>query len=788
MIKQKENYFLLETKNTSYAFYVMESGHLQHLHYGGKLNIDMTRDVKEAFAPIVEKQEFLPGNGVAYSKDFPNLCLEDLCLEVSSIGKGDIREPFIELIYPDGSRTCDFRFHSFNIEQEKEMLQFLPSAYGDEVEQLIITLKDRYGIVLKLFYSLFYDCDVIVRSAKVINEGEQSVKIERCMSTQVDFDGKNLVFTSFTGAWAREMNRSDHLCNSGLFVNQTLAGVSSNRANPFVMVSASKTNEDFGDCFGFNLIYSGNHYEALEVSPYGKSRFVSGINPRGFSWELGECETFECPEAVMSFSANGWGNLSRNLHSFVQEHIVRGEWKKKQRPILLNSWEAAYFNFDEGKLLKFAKSAAEAGVELFVMDDGWFGERDDDTSSLGDWEVNLKKLPKGLSGICEKINAMGLSFGIWVEPEMVNENSQCYRSHPDWAVKINDEPHSVGRNQMIIDLTKSQVREFIITSMRKVFSSTNISYVKWDMNRIFSDCFSDKLTDQGEFLHRYIMGLYEVLDTLTKEFPHILLEGCASGGNRSDLGILCYFQQLWASDNTDALCRQTIQQGYSYGYPLSVLGAHVSSCPNHQTLRNTPLATRFNTACFGLLGYECNLSELSKEEFSQVKDQIALYKKWRNVFQFGDFFRLKSGEVTEENPAGALHWLCVSKDKRRAVCMTAQLKVIPNQAYEKVQMKGLDPDKLYRFYNFPEKINIKNFGGLINTLAPIHIKKDSVIHNIVSKYVKLDGEVENYIVSGGTLNNCGVKLKPPFAGTGFNDQTRFYPDFASRLYFIEEVE
>ena len=574
-------------------------------------------------------------------------------------------------------------------------------------------------------------------------------------------------------------------------MNAAYAGVSSNRANPFVMLSREHTTEDYGDCYGFNLIYSGNHYEAVEVSGYGKTRFVTGINPQSFLWNLMPGEALEAPEAVMTYSHKGYNGMSQHMHAFVREHIVRGEWKKKVRPVLLNSWEAAYFKINESKLLNLAKEAKKVGIELFVMDDGWFGTRNDDTQALGDWEVNTEKLPGGVERLARKIRGLGLEFGIWVEPEMVNVNSNLYRNHPDWTLEIPGKSHSEGRNQRILDLTNVEVQDYVIEAMSKVFSSAEISYVKWDMNRIFSDVYSKNLKpeQQGEVFHRYVMGLYRCMKELTEKFPHILFEGCASGGNRFDLGILCYFPQIWASDDTDAMCRTEIQNGYSYGYPLSTISAHVSACPNHQTLRNTPLETRFNVAAFGLLGYECNLCEMKKEELDAIRTQISNYKEWREVFQFGTFYRGRTfdGEISalRNGDGNFTEWTCVSKDKSRAVGAIVQKMVVPNTAYQYYQAKGLESHQKYHFYNQALKYNIKNFGGLVNMIAPIHIKQDSVIHNVAAKLVKLDGEIEEYHVYGGVLMHNGVRLKQAFAGTGYNNETRYFQDFDSRMYFME---
>ncbi|MCM1026770.1 MAG: alpha-galactosidase [Roseburia sp.] len=795
MITEKNGIFALETAQTSYLFGRTETGHLEHLYYGRKIR------VRDADA-LREKHGFPPGNGISYDEVHKNVCLEDACLEFSSYGKGDIREPFLEVVYADGSFTSDFLYASCEIDETKPEFPDLPGSYREEgvAEHLCIRLKERTKAAeLELHYYVYPECDVICRNARLVNTGEEPIVLRRLMSLQLDFASDDLVLTTFTGEWAREMKRTDHRLRAGKQVNASYAGVSSSRANPFVMLSGEQTTEDAGDCYGLNLIYSGNHYEAAEVNGFGKTRVVAGINPQSFSWELGPGEDFWSPEGVMTFSHQGFNGMSGHLHCFVREHIVRGEWKKKPRPVLLNSWEAAYFDIDEKKLLKLARAGKEAGIELFVMDDGWFGERTDDARSLGDWTVNEKKLPGGLSGLCGKIRQLGLDFGIWVEPEMVNVKSRLYREHPDWALEIPGREHSEGRNQRVLDLTRQEVQDFIIREMTEVFSSADIRYVKWDMNRIFSDVYSRALApgEQGEVFHRYVCGLYRCMRTLTERFPEILFEGCSSGGNRFDLGILCYFPQIWASDNTDALCRAEIQNGYSYGYPLSTVSAHVSSCPNHQTLRNTPLETRFQVAAFGICGYECNFSDMSREELAAVKEQIALYKKWREVLQFGDFYRGRSfaGESGSgyHSALGAgvqntMEWTCVAPDGKRAVGLLFQKLAAPNDFFACYRAKGLKEEFLYRFNNRKLNYHLKDFGGLVNMISPVHIRQDSLLESLADRLVRLEGETEDCLIYGDALMYHGVKLKQAFGSVGFGVDTRVYQDFGSRMYFMEAQE
>jgi alpha-galactosidase len=778
-IRQLDQVYILDTENTTYCFEMLDTGHPEHLYYGAKITIESAAEA----AALAEKHAFAPGTTNVYDKEHTNFSLEDMRLEMSSYGKGDIREPFVELTYPDGSSTSDFVFDFAEIRNEKQPLATLPSSYDEDgqAQELVVSFKDQNSAaVLELHYSVFPKQDVIVRSSRLVNAGEEKLTLHRLMSTQVDFETADYVFSTFNGSWAREMMRHDTPVIAGKHVNASYTGCSSNRANPFVMLSKAGTTEDTGIVYGFNLVYSGNHYEAVEVSGYGKTRIVTGINPQSFAFTLEPGESFEAPEAVMTFSDQGFNGMSQHMHDFVRQCIIRGEWKNKLRPVLLNSWEAAYFKISESRLLKLAKAGKDVGIELFVMDDGWFGERDDDTRSLGDWTVNRKKLPDGIDGLAKKINALGLDFGIWVEPEMVNVNSDLYRAHPDWTLAIPGKNHSEGRNQRILDLCNPDVVDYMTESMTNVFSCANISYVKWDMNRTFSDYYSPYLPAdrQGEMAHRYIQGLYRMMDELTRRFPQILFEGCASGGNRFDLGILCYFPQIWASDDTDALYRVKGQTGYSYGYPMNTLSAHVSACPNHQTLRTTPLTTRFAVAAFGVCGYECNLCDMKKEELDEIKNQIAIYKEWREVLQTGRFYRGRNGNIHE--------WTCVSRQQDRAVGMLMQELVVPNTQFEQYFAKGLDAKKKYAFSNRELRYNVKLFGDLVNTATPVHVKQDSFLHNTIAKFVTMPGEKEDCVVSGDLLMNAGVKLKQAFSANGYNEETRYFADFVSRLYFMEE--
>ena len=776
MITSKDDkLFVLDTDKTTYAFRVMPTGHLEHLYYGRKIRLDSDDGISERW-------EFAPGNSSVYDEKNASLSLEDVRLEVSFPGKGDVREPFAEIVNSDGSFTSDFIFEKASVTKGKVREDNAAGSYGEDADVLTVTLKDTENkLTLNLVYTVFGECDVITRSCELINGGDGAVSISRLMSLQLDMDPGDYSYITFNGAWTREMGKNIQKVGPAKLVNSSSTGASSNRSNPFIMIGKGAFDEDYGEVYGINLIYSGNHYSCVEQNPYGKVRLVTGINPQGFSWKLEKGESFTSPEAVMTYSASGCNTMSHGMHDFVSSHIVSGEWKDRLRPVLLNSWEASYFDISESKLLRLARRAKKAGVELFVMDDGWFKGRKDDTSSLGDWTPDSKKLPHGIKGICDKIRKLGLEFGIWVEPEMVNENSDLYRAHPDWAMKIPGKAHSTGRNQMLLDLTRSEVQDYIIDAMSSVFSSADISYVKWDYNRNFTDVFSSSLPAdrQGEVAHRYILGLYRVMNTLTQKFPQILFEGCASGGNRFDLGILSYFPQIWASDDTDAYQRAIIQNGYSYGYPQSCYTCHVSDVPNHQTLRKTPLDTRFNVALFGNTGYECNLCDLPKEEFEEIKRQIEYIKTNRKLMQYGRLWRVNSFDEGK-----ILSWTISAKDGSEAMSLIMQSLATPNDSHDVLYVRGLIDDVKYHIEVRENTYDLRGFGGLVNYVAPFHVKQDGFIHRVIAKFYKMPSEKESHEMYGDAMMYAGVHIKPRFASLGYNENTRYYPDFGSRIYKI----
>jgi alpha-galactosidase len=568
--------------------------------------------------------------------------------------------------------------------------------------------------------------------------------------------------TTFDGGWIAEMRKHTIPVLDSRVVNESVTGFSSHRHNPGFLLGEVGAGEDHGRVYGFNLVYSGNHYASAQRSLQGLTRVMQGISPSNFSKHLQPGESFETPEAVMSFSNHGYDELSLRMHRFVNEHIVPTYWQGRPRPVLYNDWEGCGFDFDQRRLLGLANKARDLGCELFVLDDGWFGTRNNDLAGLGDYNVNPKKLPKGLQGLAAAVKERGMEFGLWFEPEAVNPDSDLYRAHPDWALTDSFEP-VLGRHELLLDLTKQEVRDYIVENVSRILDSADISYVKWDMNR--------HSVAQGIKAHEYILGLYEVLDRIFTPRPQVLLESCASGGNRFDLGMLCYSPQVWCSDDTDPIERLTIQGNLSYLYPQSTFGAHVSAAPHAQTLRTTPLATRGNVSFFGLLGYELDLKHLLDVEAQEIKSQIAFYKQYRQVFQFGTFRRIAQGWQVEGDGvvlAGVFYKL---------------LAAAP--AYEQLRLKGLQPGKRYRLQTRQQKMRVGQFGALVHHIAPVAINPNGVILRTVDRHYGLEDGAQNCSASGAALM-AGIMLQPRFRGTGYDKNQRTQSDFSSYLYIVEE--
>lgn len=776
----KDNVFHLSTNKTSYVFRALPTGQLEGMYYGKKIRNSSN------FEYLYDKHAAGYSNSTPYTQKDTSLSLDHIALEYSSYGKGDYRLPAMELMACDGNFTTDFVFESAAVTKLKPNLKGLPSSYGDSETLTVIMCDEKLGAELHLFYTVYENSNVITRSARLYNKSKNEIKINSLMSMQLDLQKGEYVMLTFDGAWSRERYKHEHELTSGVCQIGSISGSSSNRHNPFFAIREKETTEHSGNCYGFNLVYSGNHIARTEISTHGLLRIQNGINPFEFQWSLGSDEYFDSPESVMTFSAEGLNGMSQNMHSFVKENIVRGYWKDKDRPVLVNNWEATTFNFDEKKILEIAKATKELGGEMFVLDDGWFGKRNNDKAGLGDWYVNTKKLPSGIKGLSEKINEMGLKFGLWVEPEMVNPDSDLFRAHPDWAVTTDVYEPSLGRNQLILDLTRADVREYIINTMTDVFRYGNIEYIKWDNNRHFSDVFSRrKGAKSGEFFHRYIMGLYEIWDTLTNRFPEILFEACSSGGNRFDLGTFCYMPQCWTSDNTDPLDRIYIQSGTSYGYPQSVMTMHVAAAISFPDFRPSSIEQRFNVSAFGVLGYELDVTNLSQFDKAAVKKQIEYYKQHRHLLQFGEFSRI--GDITKDDRC---KWQITDKDKSQAMYGYFVNRITPNWGNDVIKFVSLNEQWDYNLKIRTQLLSLKNFGDMINVPMPKKLDvEDGKFFNFVCDFVKLKSEKEDYIIGGDALMNSGFKPKQPYNYSGFKfADSRMILDNDSRMYYISKTE
>ena len=769
------NVFHLQTNKTSYVFRALPSGQLESLYYGQKIrNCD-------DFSFMFDKHNFGWNNATAYSQKDTSLSLDHIQLEYSAYGKGDYRLPAIEITAADENFTTDFLFKSAAVTDVKPDLAGLPSSYG-ESKTLTIILEDKFlSAQLHMFYTVFEDCNVITRSVRLYNKSDKPFRIKSIMSMQLDLPMGDYTALTFDGAWCRERQKNEHKLTSGQFAIGSISGTSSNRHNPFFALKSGECDEQKGECYGFNLVYSGNHIARTEISTHGLLRIQNGINPFEFEWLLSPNESFDTPESVMTFSNEGLNGMSHNMHAFVKEHIVRGYWQHRERPILVNNWEATFMNFNEKKILNIAKAAKEIGSEMFVLDDGWFGKRNNDKSGLGDWYINMKKLPSGIEGLSRKINNMGLKFGLWVEPEMVSPDSDLYRAHPDWAITTDLYTPSQGRNQLILDLTRDDVCEYIINTMTDVFRYGNIEYIKWDNNRHMSDVFSRrKDARSGEFFHRYILGLYKIWDALIGKFPEILFEACSSGGNRFDLGTFCYMPQCWTSDNTDALDRVKIQQGTSYGYPQSVMTMHVSVSPSQIDFRASSVEHRFNVAAFGLLGYELDVTDLNKFDKVAVKKQIEYYKQHRQLLQFGEFSRI--GDFFADDIA---KWQITSPDKSESMMGYFVDRIVPNGGNEVIRFTDLDENKNYSMETRLQLINLRSFGNIMNSVLPKHIDADeSKLYDYIVNTIKLHSEKDNYnCIGGDALVNFGFR---PTQRGFIPMKNRIIFDNDSRMYYLKE--
>jgi len=679
----------LHNGRISYVLQVLSGGALGHLHFGPALAPD------RSYAHL--GSDPFPG--------FSNRVDEPVALEYPVAGIGDFRVPALSVELADGSGVLDLRYLRHRIVAGKPSLPGLPSTYVEadsEADTVEIVLADApSGLEVQLNYTIFADLPLIARSAVIRNSGPTAIRLTGAMSASLDLPDSDWRFVHLSGTWARERHVFGRRLAPGRQSVGSLRGASSYQHNPFVALRREATTEDAGEAYGFSLVYSGNFLAEADVDVVATTRVRLGIAPEGFAWRLVPGATFSVPEAVLAYSAAGLGEMSDAYHRLYRERLVRGVWRDRPRPVLINNWEGTYFDFDEAKLIEMATASRDLGVELFVLDDGWFGRRDADTTSLGDWFVDRRKLPNGVDGLARKIEALGLQFGLWIEPEMVSAESQLFAAHPDWAIGVPGRPRTEARQQLVLDMGRPEVVDHLYGVLTDVLASGPVSYVKWDMNRNITEPYGLALSAdrQGEFFHRYILGVYDLYRRLTERFPEILFESCASGGGRFDPGMLAFAPQTWTSDDTDAAERLRIQWGTSMVYPLSTIGAHVAAVPNHQTGRMTPLGTRAAVAFFGVFGYELDPTGLSDEERREVRAQIAFYKAHRELFQYGRFVRLRSPFEGDGNETA---WSAVASDRRRAVVGFYRVLNRPVPGPDRLRLRGLDPVASYRVSVWPE--------------------------------------------------------------------------------------
>ena len=678
--------YSLHTKNYSYIMQE-KRGFLLHLYWGKKIMGDCSymyrMQLRAAFSPMMEDAE--------------GPILDDAPMEYPCWGRADMRTPALEITNPDGSIIVDPRVVGRRIQKGKPQIKGLPAVYCEndsECETLVVELYDEVSnIAVELYYCVLEDYDIITRYAKIINKGVSTVHLDRAASAAVDFDNIKYDIISNFGTHARERHIERSALNHSRFVMSSRRGASSHVHNPFLIMTSKNADEESGEAYGFVLVYSGSFTAEVEGNQYDTARAVIGLNPESFGWELDPNEEFTTPECVMTYSAEGLDKLSNNFHKIFSNRLARGKYRDVRRPVLLNSWEACYFDFDSERLIKIGDACADLGVELMVIDDGWFGKRDDDKRSLGDWFINEKKLPGGIKRISDHLAAKGVKLGIWFEPEMISPDSELYKAHPDWCLHYANRPRSLGRYQCILDLTRQDVCDYIYESVAKILREGGISYVKWDFNRNWSEAGSAMLpaNRQKEVDFRFYLGLYSILERLNQEFPDVLFESCSGGGGRFDAGLLYYMPQIWTSDNTDAIERLKIQYGSSLVYPLSCMSAHISAVPNHQTDHVTSFDTRFTVALTGSFGYELDPTKLCEEEQNKVKETANLYKKYGEVLLKGDYHRLRDPHAEDCSA-----WCTVSADK--SVCIAGyvntHVKLYPNN--DRVTMRGLDENATYK--------------------------------------------------------------------------------------------
>ncbi len=678
----------LQSASTSYIINIYPSKMIGQLYWGPRLEDgDFSNLVS-----LVNRNNTTDPAKIDYEG------MEDVLFqEYPCYGTTDFRPPALQVLQNDGSSISSLRYVSHQIIGGKPALAGMPATWcanDNDADTLVIVLKDELTkLAVELSYTIFQSTGAIARSARITNAGTSPVQLRHALSMAIDLPPQDLDFIHFQGTWARERELIRQPLKGGSHLVESTRGISSHQQNPFIVLASPDCGEERGTAYGFSLVWSGNFVARADKDQFGSTRVLMGINPFDFSYKLETGESFQTPECLMVQSDAGFGDMSRRFHRLFRDKLVRGNWAKKERPILVNNWEATYFDFTADKILDIARAGKELGIDLFVLDDGWFGHRDSDNSSLGDWFEDRRKLPDGLKDLAERVTKEGLMFGLWFEPEMISPDSELYKAHPDWCLHVEGRHRTQIRNQYVLDLSRKDVRDGIVAMVSEILSTVPISYVKWDMNRPLTEMGSAKLPAdrQREISYRYVMGVYDMMERITSAFPEVLFEGCSGGGARFDPGILYYMPQIWTSDDSDAVERLKIQYATSFAYPVSTIGAHVSASPNHQCGRVTPLETRGNVAMSGNFGYELDLTKFNDSEKEVVKGQVAFYKKYRRLVQNGDLYRLKSPFEGNETA-----WTIVSTDKTEAFVMYASVLAVPNPPLRVLKLAGLDPAALYR--------------------------------------------------------------------------------------------
>ena len=735
---KKNKEFRLDTPNSTYCISISAKGYVAHSYFGSKLGDDdatyLTRQYEYGFS-----------NGEVFREK--HSLLDFLPQEYPTDGVGDFRQSAIAINNENNNNGVELKYKSHKITAGAKEIPGLPAVFGarSSCKTLEITTEDSIlGVEVVLIYTVFDDLDAVVRSAKITNNGNgtgdgKTLFIKKALSASFDMDNQNYDMITLHGSWARERHMDRHPIHMGLQAVVSNRGETSHQEHPFIAVLDHNADLNSGNVYGVNFIYSGNFTASVQRNQFDSIRVSIGISPDNFCWKLTPGDSFYTPQAVLTFSSTGLNGMSHTFHDLYREHLIRSPFKKVMRPILINNWEATYFNFDTEKLLDIAREASKDGIEMLVMDDGWFGHRNSDDSSLGDWYVNENKLQGGLKHLVSEVNKLGMKFGIWFEPEMISPDSDLYKAHPDYAIQIKGREPGMSRQQLVLDITRKEVRDCAYNQVKAILKSANIEYVKWDMNRQLSDIGSfDLPADQmGEFYHRYVLALYEMQEQLLKDFPKLLLENCSGGGARFDPGMFYYSPQIWCSDDTDAIERLSIQEGTALVYPLSTMGAHVSVCPNHAVGRVTPFKTRGYVALSGTFGYELDITKLPPEERSMIPGQIALYKKYSDLVRNGDYWRVASYSENNEYDC----WMSVSKDKSKALLTFIQVMNHPNYKTRFIKLNGLDDNKLYKI-SFPDED---------------------------------ESQWPSVQMSGLTLKNAGIGIP------------RDWGDFQGKLIYIEEI-